>query len=344
MAAKYLMIARELELLVRRGGQMGRLPTEAALCRQYGCSRQTIRSALAVLEEKGLILRRQGSGSFVTRSAAKSSRQIAVLLPDREEYLYPALLRSIRKEAAEAGFSAVCLETGGSWQRELQHLTGLLRNPPAGVILEPICDVLGCGSEEPLARLTGLGVPLVYLNGCYAVPGCRIQADEAAGAGILMAHFASTGHKKIAAILRCDSSIGLKRFRGCLRGAREWGIDFSPESCLWLSAQERLRLLEGDNALLTRFLQHCCPGCTAVVCQNDEIAFRLLRLLKASRTRLAVVSFDDSYLARDASITSLGFDGISPGAAAIQALLQRIGGKESIPAPLHWRLSVRESG
>lgn len=344
MAAKYLMIARELELLARRGGQMCKLPTEAALCQQYGCSRQTIRSALAVLEKKGLILRRQGSGSFVTRSAAKSSRQIAVLLPDREEYLYPALLRQIRKEAAEAGFSTVCLETGGSWQREREHLTGLLRNPPAGVILEPICDVLGCGSEEPLAQLTGLGVPLVYLNGSYAVPGCRIQADEMMGAGILMAHLAGKGHKKFAAILRCDCSVGLERFRGCLRGAKAAGIDFSPENCLWLSAQERLRLLEGDTTLLTRFLRHCCPGCTAVVCQNDEIAFRLLRLLGASRTQMTVVSFDDSYLARDASITSLGFDGITPGAAAIQALLQCIGGKEPLPPPLHWKLHVRKSG
>ncbi len=344
MPAKYLMIARELELLVRRSGQMRKLPTEAALCRQYGCSRQTIRAALAVLEEKGLILRRQGSGSFVTRSAAKSSRQIAVLLPDREEYLYPALLRTIRKEAAEAGFTAVCLETGGSWQREREHLTGLLRNPPAGVILEPICDVLGCGSEEPLAQLTGQGVPLVYLNGRYAAPGCRVQADEMMGTGILMSHLAAKGHKKIAAILRCDNSLGLERFRGCLHGAREWGIDFSPENCLWLSAQERLRLLEGDNTLLTRFLRQCRPGCTAVVCQNDEIAFRLLRLLGASRTRMAVVSFDDSYLARDASITSLGFDGITPGTAAIQALLQRIGGRESLPPPLHWKLHVRESG
>lgn len=344
MAAKYLMIARELELLVRRTSQMRKLPTEAALCQQYGCSRQTIRSAMAVLEEKGLILRRQGSGSFVTRSAAKSSRQIAVLLPDREEYLYPALLRRIRKEAADAGFSAVCLETGGSWQRERQHLTGLLRNPPAGVILEPICDVLGCGSEEPLTQLTGQGVPLVYLNGRYAAPGCRIQADEMMGTGILMSHLAAKGHKKAAAILRCDSCVGLERFRGCLRGAKAAGIDFSPENCLWLSAQEQLRLLEGDNTLLTRFLQHCHPGCTAVVCQNDEIAFRLLRLLKASRTQLAVVSFDDSYLARDASITSLGFEEITPGTAAIQALLQRIGGREPLPPLLQWKLHVRESG
>ena len=83
MAAKYLIIARELEHQLRLGLEEGqRLPTEAALCRQYGVSRQTVRSALGVLEEKGLILRRQGSGSYPTQ--AKSSRQIAVVLADNE--------------------------------------------------------------------------------------------------------------------------------------------------------------------------------------------------------------------------------------------------------------------
>ena len=50
MPAKYRIIARELELLLRRSPGTEKLPTEAALCRQYGCSRQTIRSALKLLE------------------------------------------------------------------------------------------------------------------------------------------------------------------------------------------------------------------------------------------------------------------------------------------------------
>ena len=51
MAAKYLIIARELEHRLCRGSEGGqKLPTEAELCRQYACSRQTVRSALKVLE------------------------------------------------------------------------------------------------------------------------------------------------------------------------------------------------------------------------------------------------------------------------------------------------------
>lgn len=45
------------------------LPTEQALCDQFGVSRITVRRALADLAEQGYIERRQGVGSFVRRRA-----------------------------------------------------------------------------------------------------------------------------------------------------------------------------------------------------------------------------------------------------------------------------------
>lgn len=347
MAAKYLIIARELEHRLRRGSEAGqKLPTEAELCRQYACSRQTVRSALKVLEDKGLILRRQGSGSYPTQAASASSRQIALVLADKEEYLSPVLVRDARKAAAEAGFTVSCLETGGRWDREGQHLENLLRQRPAGIILEPITDVLGCFQEELLKKIKAARIPLVCLNGRYGVDVPAVLPDDLSGAGILMAHLAATGHHRVAAILRSDDSRGLARFRGLCQGGVETGLRFDAANCLWYSAQERQRLLDGDEALLQRFQSGYRRDCSAVVCFNDELAFRLQRYLRSLHAPMSVVSFDNSYLAlsRDSSLTTLGFDAQPPGTAAVAAILAQMEGKPTGDILLPWRLFLRKSG
>lgn len=49
------------------------IPSEAELCQQYGVSRGTIRQALAELVQQGLIYRRQGRGSFISRPKLEGS-------------------------------------------------------------------------------------------------------------------------------------------------------------------------------------------------------------------------------------------------------------------------------
>jgi DNA-binding GntR family transcriptional regulator len=61
-------VSRTLEQRIRdhhcKAGD--RLPSEDDLCRELGASRITIRQAVGRLVEQGLIVRRRGSGSFVS--------------------------------------------------------------------------------------------------------------------------------------------------------------------------------------------------------------------------------------------------------------------------------------
>jgi GntR family transcriptional regulator len=58
-----------LAQLSELAGADGRLPTEQELCERYEASRSTIRSALAGLAARNLIVRRQGKGNFLRRAA-----------------------------------------------------------------------------------------------------------------------------------------------------------------------------------------------------------------------------------------------------------------------------------
>ena len=56
-----------------------RLPAEGALAERFGVSRPVVREALARLRDDGLIVSRQGSGSYVTAQPARAVRALAPL-------------------------------------------------------------------------------------------------------------------------------------------------------------------------------------------------------------------------------------------------------------------------
>jgi GntR family transcriptional regulator len=69
----YVEVMEELERLIKgRKLQPGeKLPSVESLTEILGVSRSTVREALANLETQGLIIRKQGSGTFVSQSSGK---------------------------------------------------------------------------------------------------------------------------------------------------------------------------------------------------------------------------------------------------------------------------------
>src|ERR1700722_9996801 len=65
-------VQADLRVAIRAGafGSGGQLPSEPALSKQLGVSRPTIRQALSLLEQEGLVARRQGMGTFVQSTVA----------------------------------------------------------------------------------------------------------------------------------------------------------------------------------------------------------------------------------------------------------------------------------
>lgn len=349
MAAKYQRIAEELRIRLRQLTQPGaRLPSETALAEEYGCSRQTIRSALNVLAEKGLIDKRRGSGSFPAGSSR--SRQVVLLVPDQSEYLCPSLIRSAREALAAGGLQLECCDTGGSVLRERELLTRLLAAPPAGLLLEPIDNRIPNPNLPLLDALQRAGVCVVSLFCAYpAAHTVCVGEDSFAGGYRLVQHLAGRGWRQIGGLFRYDDSRGTERYRGCMQACLDLGLPFQPQDFLWFSGSELYALLGGSQALPLRFLSRCGSGRRAAVCYNDQVARALAAAAAAQGIgipeQLALASFDDSYYATAArpGITSIGTGAAETGAAAAQALLALLRG-QAPPAPhLPWHLSERES-
>lgn len=65
-APKYAHIAAALAAEISNGYRPGdRLPSESALAARFGVAAPTVRQALAVLRERGIVESRHGVGTFV---------------------------------------------------------------------------------------------------------------------------------------------------------------------------------------------------------------------------------------------------------------------------------------
>jgi DNA-binding GntR family transcriptional regulator len=65
----YIQVANDIAARIEVGEISHKLPAERALAEEYGVAYQTVRHAMKVLRERGLIVTRQGRGTFVAKPA-----------------------------------------------------------------------------------------------------------------------------------------------------------------------------------------------------------------------------------------------------------------------------------
>ena len=354
MKTKYAVLAGELRVLCAQLRQTGqtRLPGEEALCARYGYSRQTVRKALAILEQEGLLTRVRGSGTYLSENGQGRTGRIVSITASTDEYLYPQLLRDIEAELSPAGYELRKLSSGNRIVRERKLLQELLQESPSGILLEGAKTALPSPNHDLLEQLDQKGVPIVYLHAPLPVPANApyILDDNEGGARLLVRHLLEHGHQRIAGIFKSDDRQGIERYRGYLFELCDAGLDIPEDSILWYTTEEREQLLNGKYNWLDRFVYSRLSGCTAVVCYNDEIAYALIRTLTAVGLQVpeqyAVVSFDNSHYCSlsPVPITSLAHERHEMGTAAARALLRLIRGREVHGIRLTWTLRERGSG
>ena len=355
MAMKYRALADRLrEELIRSSGQRGyKLPTELELTRQYRLSRQTVRHALQLLEEEGLIQRRQGSGSYTTGLLPGTApRQIAVVTSFLDDYIFPGILHDASEVFSRQGYSTAVYATENRVSTEREILLRLLGEPVSGLLVEGSKTALPTPNEDLYQRLRQAGTPMIFLHGAYSqLDHVPCVADDNYGGGYRLARYLTDrGHKEIAGIFKSDDVQGPQRYHGTISAMRDAGLTIRDSRFAWYDTEDRRHLMEERGGrMLEDFLERRLEDATAVVCYNDEIAFHLIRALLAAGRRVpeevAVVSFDNSYLSQisPVPITSLSHRS-HMGRAAAEQMLCLLQGEPVHSKNLEWELVIRSSG
>ena len=298
--------------------------------------------------EMGLLIRRQGSGTYAADPHKKKNKTIGIVATYLSEYILPSMIRGIEEVTAAAGYQFLLRSTSNRMDAERELLQYFLEHPVDGLIVEGAKTAFPNPNLHLYRKLRDQGTALLFLSGYYPAleESVYVLTDDYAGGRMAAECLLRHGHKKIGGIFKVDDQQGHQRFAGFADACRAFGVPLHDDYIAWYTTEQRESLLAGEQE--QRILQ-MFKECTAVVCYNDQIAAPLMAsLLRAGRRipeDIAVISFDRSAYSdmTPVPLTSLTHPKEEIGRVAARKLLRMIQGKKEHSELLPWTLEERAS-
>ncbi|WP_226533567.1 GntR family transcriptional regulator [Microbacterium paraoxydans] len=322
----FVSLAQQLRERIRAGewSTGERLPPETALAAAHAVGVNTVRRAIGLLVAEGIVVRRQGSGTYLSAQDRRARAVIGVIVPSRA-YYFPSVVGGIT-EVAEAAGAALRVESSEYDDAlEVRHIRTLLTAGCTGLLITPTLHL-----ADPSARLDllrALPVPVVLMERLPrdSPPDDRLSAvctDVVAGGYAAVRHLVGQGRRRIGFLGRRDTATADAAWRGFCRAVDDLAVADLPLASVRRDEWSPSSL--ADYAETARTLR-----LDGVVCLGDREAAALLPHLQ--RTGLSVpddvalVAYDDE----EAADAVVPLTAVSPpkreiGRLAASTLLRRI--------------------
>ncbi len=319
-----------------------RLPTESELMAQFGVSRPTAVRAFHELENDGLVERRRGSGSYVKKTPAETSRRMFGLMISglfasggMDQSIFVALTGALAR-AARANHAAILFSGALNEQapeQMIRHAEQMaaeyIEQGVAGVFFVPLLlPAERAAANRNIAQMfEKRNVPVVLLDRDLYEGAQRSRYDLSAldhhQAGYqLCAHLLEQGCRRVDFVMGATAAASIQaRVAGWREALLERGIVPATE---WLH-QETEFCSES-----TRTLTAACSGADGVICYNDDVAVWLGQALQRSGIRvpedLLLAGFDHAPVGRlfSCGLTTMEQPVELIGQGALELMLRRI--------------------
>jgi len=279
---KYHHIAEDLKNLIFSDSiQAGdKLPSENELSHRYQVSRQTVRKAIALLEDDGYVYAEHGRGTFCSELVkhSRQSKNIAVVMTYLSDYIFPQVIEGIDKVLTEQEYSIILKNTRNSRSREAKCLEELLQKDIDGMIIEPSKSHIFCKHTNLYKKLDEFQIPYVFIQGRYSQMAEHpyVLMDDMMGGYLITKHLIELGHKHIVGVFKSDDSQGQNRHKGYVKALQEAGIMYNPDDVIWFYTEDRVIHPYTSVCQMVREGRKM----DGVVCYNDQIAMEVIRGLR----------------------------------------------------------------
>ncbi len=360
---KYRKIVTHLRSAIHSGrykaGQ--RLPSEAALVRQFAASRPTVIRALRELLADGLIDRRVGSGTYVRQSAcggtgptSTGGKTFGLLVPGLADgEIFEPVCLALARYAQSLGhtllWNSLPSDAAALEAATLQLCKEYVRSEVAGVVFSPFefSADKDRASRKVVRMLDEAKIPVMLLDRDFVEPPERssydlVGVDNHRVGYLLTRHLLARGNRVIHFLARQGSAPTIRmRVSGYQAALWEQGVTPDPA---WVHMGDA-----EDVPFVRGWMKSGRPD--AVICANDKTAALLMQTLAALRLSVPkdvrVVGVDDLRYAKllQPALTTVHQPCQLLAAVAMQTLLERVSNQSLPPRQvmLACELVVRQS-
>ncbi len=276
MIPKYITLKEQInsDILSNKYPIGTNLPTEIDLAKEYNVSRATVRQALALLSEQGIISKRWGSGNTViAKSENSKSKTVMILLVDGKSAFNAELLSDISSVLLKNGYEVEFHDTHNSYQKERECLQLLLKDIYAGLIIYMAHSGMASTNQDLIQLLLKRKTPVVFLNSAPKdVYNATVVQLDHYGKGYQMARtLINNGYLNIGGIFINDDSGSLRSFNGFIDAIRDANLEIHDNAILWCYPHDFPGVSSRSAAAINRFLKYASDHVTAVYTDDSTI-------------------------------------------------------------------------
>lgn len=286
-----------------------RMETQAELAKKYKVSLITVKNAIGLLVNEGLLMTRSRKGTLVLDAPKRNQinlaehRTIGLVLRELNHPFFSMIVQSVEARAYEMGFNVLLSGSSGDLEKEENQITKFRSMGVDGVIIASLS--LQYKATDYIQRLHSENFPYVMVSYIHDPDFWYVGTDHELGGYMATEHLIRAGHRSIGYVhIGGKNLLSEVRKNGYSRALMEFDLPYDSEAVITLDPKihdfgtDRHQLGYHFGKNFTSLAKR--PE--ALFFYNDMLAIGFIQGVIESGLSVphdvAVVGFDDTTVAR----------------------------------------------
>lgn len=251
-----------------------KLPSENALRSRLNMSRETIRRAIDLLIQEGLVYTVKGSGTYFYKDkilhhevpSSNSQTKIGLILQGQNPEADDSMISGLRNVLSMEDVELRIFLTDNLFYNERRCLQTVIHQNFSGFIVDGVKASIMNPNRDCYMEFYRKKIPMIFHDNFYKdLNYPKVIMDDMQCADELVGRLIDAGHRKIAGFFIQDNYQGVEKLKGMVEAMHKRNVEFNDHYIrLCISAEAHKQTYVRS---IVKFLKSI-PECTAIVCCN----------------------------------------------------------------------------